>query len=189
MLNIKDIANGLAIAKTKSHNTDLFSGDKTPIEISDLKGMTNYVIDETDKNSYTRVARLLSIDEDMVYLTVVTQTVYQSDRQIIATIQPLTPQGMCYYYGQAKVDEPNISLFDAFSENYLRDNYKLNVTMEDLRLIAQLNTEYDVFMIEFETSDSKYWITLSSEGLLKKVTVRPTGQTVMSAMQSVTDFI
>lgn len=180
-MTIKDIVTGLSTKSIKKYNTDLFSGDKDSIELGDIKGMTNLIIDESDTNAYTRVARILSTQDDVTYLTLITQSIYAGEKQISATIQPLTTQGICYYFSKAKTDDVDITIFDETFERILKDDYNISATMEDLRAIAVLNTEFDVFMIEFETLKSKYWITLSQEGLLKKVTVRDSEKTAKAS--------
>lgn len=180
-MTFKDIVTGLTTKSAKQFNTDLFSADKDSIELGDIKSMTNLVVDEQDTNAYTRVARVLSVQDDMTYLTLITQTAYAGEKQISATIQPLTSQGICYYFSKAKTDDVDITIFDETFERILKDDYNISATMEDLRTIAVLNTEYDVFMIEFETLTSKHWITLSQEGLLKKVTVRDNEKTAKSS--------
>lgn len=169
---MQDIINGQEQAKISKYNTDLFAGDREPIESFDKSAFSEFHlvgadhkhdIGEHDKLIETVIA--IGHESDF-YLITATTSSFNGELQVSFTQQEITLKGLNYFVKDTEID------FEEVYNNYLvSKGYEL--TVEDIKTLGELNTEFNVTTLRFkDDSDNMHYLTVNARDQLSGVTVK-----------------
>ena len=171
MISLKNIVS-TEKTPTKAYNTELFAGDRESIE-SLRKDYFNLVsqIDST-LGKYDMKETALAIDTDNIpFLINVRASSYNGDKQVNISVQQLTLKGFNYFYKKSdlmKNDEIDISVIDYY--NLELKNNGFDFGYHDVLELAELKTDLNCSILKLETDEANYYITVTIEGFLSKIT-------------------
>ena len=171
MISLKNIVSSEK-TPTKAYNTELFAGDRESIE-SLSKDYFNLVsqIDSTI-GKYDMKETALAIDTDNIpFLINVRASTYNGDKQVNISVQQLTLKGFNYFYKKSdlmKNDEIDASVIDYY--NLELKNNSFDFSYHDVLELAELKTDLNCSILKLETDEANYYITITIEGLLSKIT-------------------
>lgn len=169
---MQDIINGQEQAKISKYNTDLFAGDREPIESFDKSAFSEFHlvgadhkhdIGEHDKLIETVIA--IGHESDF-YLITATTSSFNGELQVSFTQQEITLKGLNYFVKDTEID------FEEVYNNYLvSKGYEL--TVEDIKTLGELNTEFNVTTLKFKDDrDNMHYLTVNARDQLSGVTVK-----------------
>lgn len=169
---MQDIINGQEQAKISKYNTDLFAGDREPIESFDKSAFSEFHlvgtdhrhdIGEHDKLIETVVA--IGHESDF-YLITATTSSFNGELQVNFTQQEITLKGLNYFTKEADID-----LEDVYNNFLVSKGYEL--TIEDVETLGELNTEFNVTTLKFkDESENMHYLTVNAKHQLSGVTVK-----------------
>jgi hypothetical protein len=171
MISLKNIVSSEK-TPTKAYNTELFAGDRESIE-SLSKDYFNLVsqIDST-LGKYDMKETALAIDTDNIpFLINVRASSYNGDKQVNISVQQLTLKGFNYFYKKSdlmKNDEIDASVIDYY--NLELKNNSFDFSYHDVLELAELKTDLNCSILKLETDEANYYITITIEGFLSKIT-------------------
>ena len=179
MLGIKDIVNGLEIAKAKGFE-DTRHGDTIShgtledlIEEYNLVNLVNY------SNEYGEGYIGFDNDFDTCYQISISKSSYQGIITLSYTLRDLTLNGLNYFikYIINFTDEVKQLLNQQFNSFLKQEGIDANA--QDLVALAIYEPQFKVYLLNFETNDAKWWLTFREcDGdykCLSKITKKPKG--------------
>lgn len=163
--NIKDIVSGMRVSKPKFTETSLFKADRT---VSNEMPEHNELIflDSTSDNFGLTETAIIVDNESIAYLISAKSTKYNDELQVSYSSQELTLNGL-FYFSKSSSEDDNWKL-EVCYDKFLQES-GLDCTFNEIIELFELNTEYSVYMLKFETNDSFYTLT-AKDGKLKKIT-------------------
>ena len=171
--NLKDIVNGQEKAKQSSFNTDLFAGDREPLEQFDKSAYSDMFlmsVDNThDKGEHDKLLESVIVvgHESDFYMVTATTTSYNSEVQRTYTQQAITLAGFNFFTKEIKED------FTDIYNNYLQSK-GYEITVDDVKELGELHSEFNgATILSFtDDEDNKHYITVNQKNQLSKITVK-----------------
>lgn len=174
MLNLNDIVNGLDVVKVRSFEDTRFVGDME--WFNDLPELINEF----------NIVELLEVDNELYigsngsnepFVIRANKNSYMGEAQISWSIQELSLQGFAYYVKYANPCKDGVESFiNCINNQFLKEN-GIDVDVLDLAELAIYESQFNVYILNFETNDAKYWITFRSADCgfkyLSKITRKP----------------
>lgn len=182
---LNQIAQSQEEMKKNSFNTDLFSGDREPIEwdksaYSEIHLVTTDHVHDRGEHDNLKETVICVGHEDDFYLISAITTSFNGETQHKYTSQELTLQGFNYFGKEIEAD------FTEVYNNYLgRKGYE--ITVDDIKTLGELNTEYNSTTLRFkDEEENMHYITVNGRDQLSKITVKLASREVKtkSSMQS-----
>lgn len=190
MLNLQDIAQSLKVKREGgSFNKDIFKSDFSYLddanEIREIVDMNAIKVYEQTENNGSMTIKAIAPDSEykIVYNVVIKEQPFGNEINTSVSIQELTLQGMNYLTKERLFPEDLQEEYNIF----LRES-GIDAETQDLFTLAELNTEYDVFMVQFDTDEYKYWITFKGENHLTKITRRANDKSVSAKVDQRTEI-
>jgi len=186
--SIKDITNGQEEAKVSNYNTDLFAGDREPLEQFDKNAYAGYhltsVDHKHDKGEHDNLVETVICigQEDDFYMVTAITTSFNGEMQHNYTQQEITLKGFNYFTKEVEED------FTEVYDNYLaRKGYEL--TIEDIKTLGELNTEYNCTTLKFKDEDQNmHYLTVNARDQLSGITVKQSAKEVKPKVAQVSAF-
>lgn len=183
--NLKSIIAGQAQAKVNNFNTDLFKGDRENLEEFDKLAYSEFhlvsVDHKHDKGEHDKlVESVIAIGhESDFYLITATTTSFNGEIQVNYSEQPITLKGLNYFSKDAELDIEEVYNNYLSSEGY-------EITVEDIKEIGELNTEYNVTTLRFkDDGENMHYLTVNSKNQLSGITVKLSGREARPAQPTI----
>jgi len=184
--NKKAIVAGQEEAKTSNFNTDLFKSDRETLEQFDKSAYSEFwLIGADHKHDIGEHDKLVETvacigHENDFYLVTATSSSFNGETQVSYTEQPITLKGLNYFTKDADID-----LTDTY--NNLLASMEYDLTIDDIKTLGELNTEYNVITLKFkDESANMHYLTVNAKDQLSSITVKQSAREVKTNNSTIT---
>lgn len=164
MLNIKDIVNGLEVVKAKGFEDTRFGDLVSHGTLEDLieeYGLVNLV---SYSNEYGEGYIGFDNDFDTCYQISISKSSYQGVITLSYTLKDLTLNGLsCFIKYIINFGNEAKQLLNKQYNSFLREA-GLNANVQELATLAVYEPQFGVYILNFETTDYKWWLTFRECG-------------------------
>lgn len=171
MITLKNIVQSEK-KEIKSYNTELFKSDRETIETISSEYFNLVAPIDSTSGTYDLKETALSLDTDNVpFLINVRASSYNGEKQVNISVQELTLKGFNYFYKKSelmKESEININVIDYYNKELKENGF--DFSYNDVLELAELKTELNCSILKLETDEANYFITITTDGLLSKIT-------------------
>ena len=184
MINIRDIINGQAKAKSNNYNTDLFQSESE--NITQQFNKRDYEVLElitTDIDTKTGLLKetIIGYNDSGAYLINTVPSSYNGEVTVSIFEKWLTLQGFNFFIKEMLAHSDNAFVdhegklteivIDFYNWELKENGY--NISYQDVRDLGEFNSQYNCITLSFESEDNKkHFITINDKQQLSKITVK-----------------
>jgi len=185
MLNLNDVVSGLEIAKAKGFEDTRFNSVIEHGNLEDLVveyGLTDLIAITSEYGD-----GYIAFDNNNCFQISISKSSYQGVITLSYTLKGLTLNGLAYFSKQiVNLNSESKSLLNKQFNAYLKEA-GLNANAQDLAELAIYEPQFDVYLLNFDSNDVKWWLTFRSLDsdfkILSKITKKPNGIKVKSKVK------
>jgi len=186
-VTLKEIIKSQEAMKTNSFNTDLFAGDREPIEWDKSAYSEVHLVeldnihDKGEHDNLKETVICIGHESDFYMITAIT-TSFNGEVQHKYTSQEITLSGLNYFTKGTELD-----LEDVYNNYLVSKGYE--ITIEDILTVGELSTEFNVTTLRYkDENEAMHYLTVNSKHQLSKITVKQSGREAKPKTKQVSAF-
>lgn len=179
MLDLNDVVNGLEVASAKRFEDTRFNSMIEHGNLEDLVveyGLTDLV---AITNEWGDGYIGFDNDFDNCFHISISKSNYKGVISLYYILKGLTINGLAYFSKQiVNLNAESKSLLNKQFNSFLREA-GLDANVQELATLAVYEPQFDVYLLNFDSNDAKWWLTFRSLDsdfkVLSKITKKPKG--------------